>query len=72
MVEPTQSGVEADAVVVAVRAGDKAAFGTLAGTGELLRLHLGQGGELLPRSRRVEAGGRERPHGREPRKKGAR
>jgi hypothetical protein len=33
MVEPTQSGVEADAVVVAVRAGDEAAFGTLAGTG---------------------------------------
>jgi hypothetical protein len=40
MVELTQSGAEADAVVAAVRTGDEAAFGTLAGTGELLRLTL--------------------------------
>ena len=60
MVEPTENGVELGAVVAAT------------GAGELLRLAFGHGSELLPRSRRVEAAGRERLHGLERRKKGAR
>ena len=51
MVEPTENGVELGAVVAAT------------GAGELLRLAFGYGSELLPRSRRVEAAGRERLHG---------